>query len=659
MSAARGARVAGALLVLCALAGTTATAGVTSLRIESGTGEPVGGGQFYFYTPADGELAEDPGSLLPHSREHFTFAFTSSDTADLTSFDQLRASHWQIFFSAAPGESLAVGPYAYDESGNYWTEGRLNVIRGDTFCEPSSAGFDIGQIVFDANDAVSAFQATFEQTCGNATLRGEIRYNADTPLVLTAPSRATGFRGSPLAFDVLGTDTGGESVFLASPNLPAGASFTDDGNGHGRFEWTPAAGQDGLLWLAFEGRSDGRPTETVYTQIEVLPYYDDIDQPIPFSTLPFRSTVDAPPATRAADDPSCDIPWATGPGTVWYAFTPAEDTWVQVDATPLGLSAPSPAFLSAYTGTRGSLSRVAPCRQPARFHALAGTTYLILVEGVTPTIPLYFRANALPPPPANDLLADSKVILALPYDEEQDVTNAGRAAEDPWVCGAAPPPYVSELSTVPNVWYAWTPDEETVLSVHTGESNFLTTISAFRGTQDALVPLACARGHLSFTAAAGQTYRFMIDETPGSGVLGPGFGGITHLILRTTFHGAPPLHIGARIDSDGSFEARTGSGSLHGVVTCSRPAHIALTGNISQPRGLQGRFETVVACTGETRWAATFTTERGRGSNSRATTGSAPVTLAADGVPDDNPDDHAAVTLSSAVTLKRMPGRTP
>jgi hypothetical protein len=302
---------------------------------------------------------------------------------------------------------------------------------------------------------------------------------------------------------------------------------------------------------------------------------------------------------------------------------------------------------------------VAPCRQPARFQALAGTTYLILVEGVTPAIPLSFRANGLPPPPANDLLADSKVILALPYDEEQDVTNAGRAAEDPWVCGATPPPYVSELSTVPNVWYAWTPGEETVLSVDTKDSYFPATISAFRGSQGALTPVACGGGHLSFTAAAGQTYRFMIDETPGTGVIGPGFGGIAHLILRTTFHGAPPLHIGARIDSDGSFDAKTSTGSLHGVVTCSRPAHFALAGSVTQPRGVQGRFATVVACTGETRWTATFTTERGRGSSGRATAGSAAVTLAANGVPDDNPDDHAAVTLSSTVTLKRTPGRTP
>jgi len=75
---------------------------------------------------------------------------------------------------------------------------------------------------------------------------------------------------------------------------------------------------------------------------------------------------------RAADDPSC----AGREATVWYAYTPAEDTLVE--ASTLGSDYPT--TISAYTGTRGALSQVACGDEWIRFVARAGQTSYVVVR---------------------------------------------------------------------------------------------------------------------------------------------------------------------------------------------------------------------------------------------------------------------------------------
>jgi hypothetical protein len=104
------------------------------------------------------------------------------------------------------------------------------------------------------------YWATFEQPCAGALLRGEIRYDADVPVVLSAPSRRNILEGRILQFEVEGFDTLGHPVTLTASGLPPGAGFDDAGDGTGSFDWAPAPGQSNLYWVATHGESMGSAT---------------------------------------------------------------------------------------------------------------------------------------------------------------------------------------------------------------------------------------------------------------------------------------------------------------------------------------------------------------------------------------------------------------
>src|SRR3954469_312907 len=80
------------------------------------------------------------------------------------------------------------------------------------------------------------------------------------------------------------------------------------------------------------------------------PPNDDFDAATVISSLPFSDGIDTSPATTAADAPYCA---GTG-ASVWYRFTPTQDVDVQADT--FGSSYDT--TLSAFTGSRGSLTRV-------------------------------------------------------------------------------------------------------------------------------------------------------------------------------------------------------------------------------------------------------------------------------------------------------------
>jgi len=63
------------------------------------------------------------------------------------------------------------------------------------------------------------------------------------------------------------------------------------------------------------------------------PPNDDVAHATVVGTLPFSATLDTRGATPAADDPGPCIGNAGPVSTVWYSFTPAEDTRVTVDTT--------------------------------------------------------------------------------------------------------------------------------------------------------------------------------------------------------------------------------------------------------------------------------------------------------------------------------------
>ena len=141
------------------------------------------------------------------------------------------------------------------------------------------------------------------------------------------------------------------------------------------------------------------------------PANDDFDNAIVIGALPFQDTQDTTEATTAPDDPDC----VGRAHTVWYRFTPT------ADATIVAHTAGSDydTTLSAYTGTRGSLTQIA-CNDDAiglqsriQLDVTAGTTYHFMAGSFddSPGGTLVFTVQELPPPMelAVDLAPDGTV----------------------------------------------------------------------------------------------------------------------------------------------------------------------------------------------------------------------------------------------------------
>ena len=101
---------------------------------------------------------------------------------------------------------------------------------------------------------------------------------------------------------------------------------------------------------------------------------DDFDHATVIAGLPFSITLDTREATTAADDPtSCS---GNPRATVWYSFTPAEETWLT--ASTAGSDFYS--LLAVFTGARGALSLVACGAGNTAFRAVARTTYYFMIS---------------------------------------------------------------------------------------------------------------------------------------------------------------------------------------------------------------------------------------------------------------------------------------
>ena len=112
------------------------------------------------------------------------------------------------------------------------------------FQDPDTHGWHHFVNLFDAN------------TPGTYTIAFENPANLPRPPVLQLiPDRAR-VEGQQLGFIVEASDPDGTVPRLTAGPLPAGAVFSDDGEGSGTFSWTPAVGQAGRYPITFTA-SDG------------------------------------------------------------------------------------------------------------------------------------------------------------------------------------------------------------------------------------------------------------------------------------------------------------------------------------------------------------------------------------------------------------------
>ena len=377
--------------VLLLTTATWATAGVTSIVLNSDPGDYIGGGEFVVYGESDGAfLAQTNGNVVGVYFNTPTF------------------SHWwQLEFAAADGQLLTVGTYEGAVRHPFEGPGQPGLwVAGDgRGCNMLTGRFEVLELVLGGGSDVVSFRATFEQHCegASAALRGEVRYNANVPVELTVPSAFTVFENETASFIVTALHTqGGGHVTLSASNVPLGASFLDHGNNTATFSWTPLSSQSGIYLIGIQGTA-GAFVETAYVRITVRlapPMNDEIDNAVPITGVPFTYTQQTITATGAPDDPYC---FGTTT-TVWFAYTPTVAGRVEFNAAGSDFLT----TLSAYTGTRGNLTQLA-CNYGGadsriRFDVSPGVTYYIMAGAPPWAASGTLTLNAVPAPPPFTML---------------------------------------------------------------------------------------------------------------------------------------------------------------------------------------------------------------------------------------------------------------
>jgi hypothetical protein len=86
---------------------------------------------------------------------------------------------------------------------------------------------------------------------------------------VNAPLNASVNEGTNLSFTVVATDEDGDHVTLTANSLPSGATFNDQGDNTGIFDWTQSSTQSGAYTVAFLGNDGHGGTGTASTEITV------------------------------------------------------------------------------------------------------------------------------------------------------------------------------------------------------------------------------------------------------------------------------------------------------------------------------------------------------------------------------------------------------
>ena len=218
----------------------------------------------------------------------------------------------------------------------------------------------------------------------------------------------------------------------------------------------------------------------IFTALAQAPTNDNFADAIEISSLPFSDSQNTTEATMAPDDPGIGC-WYTQYGSVWYAFTPQTDVWIQTDTNGSNYST----SIGVFTGSSGSFSLLTNnCSSGStQFHASAGTTYYFMINGwsgggpypsPTPSGDLVFHVSEIPTP-ANDNFANATVVSALPFSEQIDTNWATTEAGEPI-------PSCSGVLTK-TIWYAFTPATSTSYTAYANMSGYgVVTLAIYTGT---------------------------------------------------------------------------------------------------------------------------------------------------------------------------------
>jgi hypothetical protein len=240
-----------------------------------------------------------------------------------------------------------------------------------------------------------------------------------------------------------------------------------------------------------------------------------------------------------------------------------------------------------------------------RFPIIVGAVALLALGGVAPVLAAT--------PPGNDTYATRVVIGSLPFSDTVDTTAATTDALDAEAIALCEP-----VPTDASIWYELTATEDGPLLIDASAADYSTGILVLSGSPGAFVFEGCSAGSDLFYASAGVTYTVLVFDFQGDG----GGNGGTVTVSVGDVPPAPTLELA--IDPVGSFNAKTGSATVHGTITCTGDAGKAfIMVSLSQSIGrikIQGDGFAEFTCDGTVQpWSAPIESLAGKFAGGRAT----------------------------------------
>lgn len=460
-------------------------------------------------TDATTEPGEPQNCSFPFRSLWYTFTPTENMALQLDVYNQFGASA-SIFVDNGTGLSgLTSLTCAYTGPGNLRNfqvdAGTKYYLRLDTFGQPGTIDVNLQQLTPPANDrfdgAEDVASLPFSATLDNTSASMELGESS----VCGFPFRSVWYTFTP-------SETMTIRIQNTSPVYGAIDIFRADG---------PGIADLTSLACAFNGRSTNiqlEAGETYFLRVDsngtpgILqfnfeqifpPENDDFANAEPVTALPFNSSADNSSATAQFNEPTgCAFPTRT----LWYSFTPTENTAVRANITggPFG-SAVDVYVASGSTFADLTFIGCASNGVAKNFRFEAGKTYYLRLDSVVEPGLLQLSLEQIVPP-ANDDFVNAELIGSLPFSATIDNTNATSEPGEQFGCGGVGK----------SVWYSFTPTENILVRLNTAGGGSSGNVSAFLATGPAisdLTFLTCAGNTSVFLQLeAGKTYYLRLDS---------------------------------------------------------------------------------------------------------------------------------------------------
>jgi hypothetical protein len=210
------------------------------------------------------------------------------------------------------------------------------------------------------------------------------------------------------------------------------------------------------------------------------------------------------------------------------------------------------------------------------------------IVGAALALPGVSSAWAQAPP--NDTFDQATVISSLPFSQTLDTSEAttdSTDAEALAACGLSVP-------LAATVWYEYTPPVDQSLAIFTAGSSYNVAVAVLTGSPGSLSAVTCFPFAGTFSATAGQTYHFGVDD------FGGGSGGTLNIFVQT-----PGVELS--VDRFSQFDNKTGVATVTGTLTCPSGSTATVSGTLSQRTTTAGTFQNV-SCNGAAQqWSIAFT----------------------------------------------------